>query len=443
MTSGFVKMPNRLPIPESSLCDCMNKNTDRRDNMAVGIIIAMMVFQTSLHKILAGVIPAFNLSYNPPWLCVLYVLAMGAVFVLVLYPRRTSAKDWAAGHRFLLAQLLVLLLAIISVDIVTMVRGQLRLSNIITHNLDYFYAFLVVPILILLEEKKWIFKQMLDVIMAVTLCSGIMRMLVSLYWNNTGIEIMCITRESAFEGWIRNDRLRVTAPCFLLLCIPVAAFMFFKTKSLFYRLFYTIVEGFCLFYCYYIWQSRAAMLYGAVCIAAMILFIPADAKKMRLRIELCVLAAEIILAIGGLRIIMGLFSTEESSKYFMENKGHFNVYDCFIRKYFAHPVLGDGLTETLAEWFPNGRALWLCDGGFLYSIVPMGILMIVFFLMVFSRGIYVYFKYLRVSEYALLAFGCTVLILVTGISMDPFFTPTAFMVPFYLAIVEYSARGKD
>lgn len=439
MTNGLEKMPKHLPIPESS-SNNMTNNTDRRDKMAVVIIIVMMVFQTSLHKLLAGIIPAFNLSYNPPWLCIMYVMAMGAVFVLVLFPRRANTVKWLSEHKYLVAELAVLLLAIISVDIVTLVRGQLRLSNIITHNLDYFYAFLVIPVLILIEEKRWLFKQMLDTMMAITLASGIMRMLASLYWNKTGIEILCITRESAFEGWIRNDRLRVTAPCFLMLCIPIAAFFFFKTKSLAYKIFYAIVEVFALFYCFYIWQSRAAVLYGAVCIASMILFIPADAKKMRLRIELCILAAELVLALGGLKIVMGMFSAEESSKYFMENKGHFNVYECFLGKYLEHPILGDGLTETLAEWFPNGRALWLCDGGLLYSIVPMGILMIVFFIMMFSRGIFVYFKYLRVSEYALLALACTVMVLVSGISLDIFFTPTAFSAPFYLAIVEIATH---
>lgn len=431
----------------------MNFLKEKHDNLAIGIIITMMVFQNSLHKLLAGIIPAFDVSYNPPWLCILYVLLMGVVFVLVIVPRTVGRKKesetvnsydlkgYTSEHKFLLTELAILLLAIISVDIVTLVRGQLRISNIITHNLDYFYAFLAIPILILLEEKKWLLKQMTDVMMLLTAVSGIFRVVVSFYWNRTGIEIMCISRESAMEGWIRNDRLRVTAPCFLMLCIPMAAFWFFKTKSLAYKIFYGLVEAFALFYCYYIWQSRAAVMYGLVCLVAMILFIPSEAKKMRLRIELSFLAAEIVLMFGGLKIIMEQFSADESSKYFMENKGHFNVYSCFIEKYFQSPIFGDGLTETLAEWFPNGRALWLCDGGLLYSIVPMGILMVIFFVIMFGRGIYVYFKYLRISETALLAFACTVLILVTGISMDCFFTPTAFTMPFYLALVEYTAKN--
>ena len=437
----------------------MNFLREKHDNLAIGIIILMMVLETSLHKLLAGIIPAFNVSYNPPWLCVLYVLLMGVVFALVIVPRLCAAssedasksdksvkenvcKRWFVEHKYLLIELGVLLLAIISVDVVTLARGQLRISNIITHNLDYFYAFLVIPILILLEEKKWLLKKMADIMMLMTLVSGIMRTIVSFYWNKTGIEIMCISRESAMEGWIRNDRLRVTAPCFLMLCIPIALFFFFKTKSLAYKVFYGVVEAFCLFYCYYIWQSRAAVLYGLVCIAVMILFIPSTGKRMRLRIEISALAAELILAFGGLRIVMQQFSAEESSKYFMENKGHFNVYSCFIEKYLKSPIFGDGLTETLAEWFPNGRALWLCDGGLLYSIVPMGILMVVFFILMFGRGIYVYFKTLRTSETALLSLGCTALLLVMGISMDCFFTPTAFTMPFYLAIVEYTAKTK-
>lgn len=465
-----------------------------RDKEAVWLIIIMMVFQVSLHKVLAGIIPAFNVSYNPPWLCALYMLIMVAVYVLVLTPRiwnytkskgewsadskseaRAEGKNkWCAGgkdecsadgngamedsacfglpeairriivkYKYLCIALAILLLAIISVDIVTIVRGQLRISNILTHNLDYFYAFLALPLAILLVDGSWKIESMVKIMIILTVLSGLMRFGVSLYYGFSGNEILCISRESSIEGWIRNDRLRMVAPCFTVLLMPICVYFAVKSKSLTDRLIYGVGFLFNLFYIYYVWQSRACLIYTIFAVGVIVMFWPASRKITRIKWCAALGAVILFLICGGMRIILDQFSTSETSKYFMENKGHYNVYKCFWAKYAASPIFGDGLTETLAEWFPNGRALWLSDGGFLYSIVPMGCLMIVFFVFVLVRAVLIYVKNVRISDKAVLAFGMTAMVYACGVSIDCFMTGIAFSVPFYLAIVEYVAKSED
>ena len=448
------------------------------DNAAIAIIIFMLVFQNSLHKLLAGVIPAFNVSYNPPWLCVLYVLCIAAVYVLVVVYRiagvetfartenaedakskseefaksekpcalslRAGTKKIFAKYRLLLIELGILLLAIISVDVVTLVKGQLRITNIFTHNLDYFYAFLALPIAILLSVNKWKFDNMVRVIIALTLASVAMRFAVSEYFARTGIEIICISRESSIEDWLRNGRLRMVAPCLLMLLMPLTAYMAVKAKKLAERIFYAVSFFVGLWYVYYVWQSRACIIYIVAAIGTLIMFWPSARKITCTKWVVLALAIIAFLAFGGFNMLINQFSVDESSQYYMENKGHYFVYRTFFAKYLESPIFGDGLTETLAQWFPNGRALWLSDGGFLYSIVPMGILMIVFFLFVLIRGIAIYVKGCRSNEGAVLVLAMTALVYSCGVSIDCFMTGIAFSVPFYLGIVEYiSAQAVD
>lgn len=411
------------------------------DNLAIILMIVMMVFQNSLFKLLAGIIPAFDVSYNPPWLCALYVLIIVAVYGLVLVPRvvgKTGIRGICSQYKGLICELAILLLAIVSVDAVTLIRGQLRITNIFTHNLDYFYAFLALPIVILLAEGEWKIESMVRTMVILTVVSGIMRFAVSYYFGVTGIEIQCISRESAIEGWMRNGRLRMVAPCMSMLLMPILVYFCVKAETVLWRLFYGAGFVFNVFYVYYVWQSRACIIYTLASLGVMLMFWPMSKKLTRIKwgaAGLCVIG---FFMFGGMQILIDQFSTDESSKYFMENRGHYNVYKCFIEKYLRSPIFGDGLTETLAEWFGD-RALWLTDGGLLYSIVPMGILMIVFFVFVLCRGISIYVKTYRQNDMAILALAIIALVFACGVSIDFFMTGICFSVPFYLAIVEYVA----
>lgn len=428
-------------------------NTKRvTDRIAIGLIIAMMIMQLSLTKIFAKIIPIFNYSYNPPILCVLFVLIIAAVYVLVIIPR-TKDDDYKGEnclkglwniivkYKELIIILIVLLFSIIFTDIVTLIKGQLRISNILTHNLDYLYAFLALPLALLLEDESWKWESLGDIMLALTTASAALRIFVSVYYSLTGIEIEIISKESAGLYWFRNGRLRVTAPCFICLCFSIAVYLFFKTKSLVKRIVYIAECGIILVYAYFIWQARAGLVTILAGTAMMFFFGIMSRKQAYIRWGCVAVLAVIFIACGGLNKVISAFSMADDAQYVMENRGHYYAYSLFFGMLKESPF-GVGLSETLAVWFDNGRAMWMCDAGIMYSLVPMGIFIGIFYLMMFARGAFVYLKNCKSSTMAVLALSLTAIIFVGELSMDCFFTPLAFEVPFYLAIVEFIAHRK-
>lgn len=427
--------------------DFIQKYNITCDRLAVWIIVVMMFMALSLTKIFAGFIPIFNYSYNPPALCGLYVVMIVAVYALVFVPRVCTndggLKAYLSKYRVLVCILAVLLLAIITTDIITLAKGQLRITNILTHNLDYLYAFLALPITVLLVEEKWRWDDFANAILTLSVASMVLRSFVSIYFGLTGIEITAISKESAIESWFREDRLRVTAPCFVLQIVPIAMYMFMVTKNYIKKIMYVAVIVITLVFSYYTWQSRLGILIILGGAFAMIMFWNTSKKITYIKWGLVAAAIIVFIAAGGIGILTRLLSpTDGVTAYSAENRGHYMAYSLFIGMFLKEPF-GSGLTEDLAVWYPNGRALWMCDAGIMYSLVPMGVLILVFFLIIFARGIYVYIKKRKVSDIATLALSLTLILVAMECSMDCFFTPIAFMVGFMLAIIEYAALRND
>lgn len=427
----------------------------KTDTIAICLIVAMMVMQLSLTKIFARIIPVFNYPYNPPVLCVVYVLIMLCVYALVFVPRVTDVTSESGSNRIgkkivsivtdykeLAIILGVLLVSIALTDVITIVRGQLRITNILTHNLDYLYAFLALPISVLLTDGKWKWTQLADTMLALSALSAALRTFVSVYYTLTGIEITIISKESAGPYWFRNNRLRVTAPCFICLCIALAVYMFMYSKSVIKKIIYVVEVAIILGYGYFIWQARAGLVTIVAGAAIVVLFGTMTKKQFYIRWGCVGLAAIAFIACGGIQKLVKAFSMAEDAQYVMENRGHYYAYELFFGV-FKDNILGNGLTEDLAIWFPNGRAMWMCDAGFMYSLVPMGITILIFYILMFARGLQVYLKYRKKTVLAVLALAFTATICVGELSMDCFFTPLAFEVPFYLGIVEYIAHKKE
>ena len=453
----------------------MQKKADR---IAICIITVMMAMQLSLFKIFAKFIPIFNYSYNTPLLCALYVLMIGAVYVLVIGGRcrkradtedeneAVSEADEGSGNgsRLQMAaivntcrdimkdnsclsfELLTIILAIALTDAVTIINGQLRFTNILTHNLDYFYVFLALPIAILLKEEKWKFKDFADTLLLLTALSMVLRIFVMAYYGATGIEIECISRESSMEGWVRDGRIRVIPPCFIFISLPIAAYMCATVKGFLQKGLYALYGLLALFYVYFVWQSRMGLVYMAFGIGIMVMFGATSKKLNAARWIAAVLAGFAALLLGAGKLFMRLFSIDPSTAaYFGENRGHYYAYDIFWGHFRQNFLTGCGLNETLSLGVyteVDTKRIWLTDAGILYSLEPMGILIGIFFLLIFARGIYVYLTGRKSDYMAILPLALTATVLVCEISIDCFFTPLAFSVPFYIAVVEYVAGRK-
>lgn len=420
----------------------MQKIWNNSDRLAIVILIVMMAMKVSLSKLLAGVIPAFNLPYDPPVICAVYVAMIAVVYILVLMPRisRRGIKGIITEYKYIVIMMMVLMCSIVLTDVVTIAKNQLRITNILTHNLDYMYTFLALPLGILLIEKRWRWESFVDTILGLSLASMVMRYAVSVYFGRTLIEIECIAMESAWKYWIRNERLRVVPPCFIMLIVPISLYMFIYTKGWIRRCWYFVNLIFASFYIYYVWQSRAGLICIFVSIAVICLFMIASKKQIYIKWGIAATGAAVFVLLGGVNRLIMEFSRDDTAQYVGENRGHFNAYNLFWPRFLKTPLLGEGLTETLAEWYPNGRALWLCDAGIMYSLLPMGVLILVVYFLMFGRGIYTYVKGYKSNVMAVLALSVTLALIGCEVSMDCFFTPTAYAVPFYIVIVEYIHR---
>lgn len=426
-----------------------NSVIDKCDRVAIGLVIALMVMQLSLTKIFARILPIFNYSYNTPLLCVVFVLMILATYLLVFIPRLKEAGDGLSAsivlrkyikeYGVLIVILGILMISIVSTDIITIMGNQLRITNILTHNLDYFYAFLALPLTVLFVEEKWKWNDFADVMLGLTTASAALRIFVSLYYSVTGIEITIISKESAGLYWFRNNRLRVTAPCFICLFFAVALYMIIYSHSMWKRVLYITECAVVLSYSYFIWQARAGLVTILAGSAMILLFGIMSKRQLIIRWSVVVAAGIAFIAMGGLTKLLKAFSMAEDAEYVMENRGHYYAYSLFFGMLKDKPM-GSGLSETLAVWFPNGRAIWMCDAGIMYSLVPMGIFIAIFYVVIFSRGIWIYVKNCKKSTMAVLALALTSIVFVGELSMDCFFTPLAFEMPVYLAILEYVAH---
>ena len=77
------------------------------------------------------------------------------------------------------------------------------------------------------------------------------------------------------------------------------------------------------------------------------------------------------------------------------------------------------------------------DTGFFYGLVQLGIPIVLFYIIIFARGIYISIKLRRKNiTDSLLCLSMTLLFIMFGVNMDPFYA-FALALPFYVSFVEY------
>ncbi len=103
--------------------------------------------------------------------------------------------------------------------------------------------------------------------------------------------------------------------------------------------------------------------------------------------------------------------------------------------YLKEPFWGVGCLTTSERYALGGGMLE--DTGFFYRLVQFGIPMILFYIYIFLRGIYVSIKVKRrnIAD-SLLCLSMTLLFIMFGVNMDPFYA-FALALPFYVSFVEY------
>ena len=127
--------------------------------------------------------------------------------------------------------------------------------------------------------------------------------------------------------------------------------------------------------------------------------------------------------------------SETNKMYGNSTVARVNAYAYYGAMYLKEPFWGVGRLTTSERYALGGGMLE--DTGFFYGLVQFGIPMILFYIFIFLRGIYVSIKVKRMNiSDSLLCLSMTLLFIMFGVNMDPFYA-FALALPFYVSFVEY------
>lgn len=396
----------------------------RAKSIIKALLVWLMMMALSYFKLFGDKIELFSTSYISKPLGMLYLglICMTLAFTFCYYSGRLS--------RCLIAEVLCVLVGAIA--------GMMKVRDLgeaVCDALPYLYILLAIPLYTLLQRRLWDFRRLIRLILILTLGSYGIRAYIAIMYALTGSTVLPnIALESAMVNWIRNDMLRVNPPCFSLLFAPFAFYYYITSNKFRDKVLGMGCMAVAVLYHVYVSQARSVLIYNVLILAMMFLFQKKTDKKKFIRILLLMVAVCILVNTSYFNDLINSFSVSNSDTG-ESTLARFNAIYYFGSKYMGNVLTGIGFTY---ESTPIGGNI--SDIGFLYSIFRLGIPLIIFYLIVFIRGITVYCRARLVdADKAILVFGMTVLIMMTGINIDCFFNIFAFAVPFYIAIVEYVA----
>lgn len=127
------------------------------------------------------------------------------------------------------------------------------------------------------------------------------------------------------------------------------------------------------------------------------------------------------------------FSTNNSA-YGNSTSLRLLTYGYVFQRLLENPFSGSGIIVDTTSVFGAD----LSDIGIFYSISMFGIFMIVVFVFIFSRTLYITkkLKDCKLRNESILILGMTVQVLLIGINIDCFYPIFSFAVPFFIGISE-------
>lgn len=390
-----------------------------------------MIQALSLLKPIGEIIPVFGFDYAVRWTNIL--LMSCAIFLLVIRSKRWITNKYVWG---MAVSLCVIVLIRWGIDFII---GRNVYKELNAH-CPYFYIILAVAIYGLLESKALTLDNLIDTIIFFTLLSYILRAGISLFYSYSGQRILnSIALEGASENWFRGDTLRITAPCFLLVIIPLCFYRLLMTKSFSRRIYYIINMAVAVLFGAYVQCARGIVLFHLLQIAFCI-FICRKKTVTNLILIICVIfAASFIVNVGIIDYVMQMFST--SNKMFgASNSIRYLEYPYFFDMFLDHFWFGRGLLIANEMNFPYAIRGDASDCGILRSLIMMGLPILLFYILWIGKGLINGIKVLKVTSYPqarILTLGISISVLAILLYGDCFFPTLAYAVPFALAIPEY------
>lgn len=387
------------------------------------VIDLMLLVYLSYTKLLGGIIPILDGdSYIPQIFTIL------SIFLLVIIngiPRKS----------FLIFECLFLLVIVFWGTF----TGLSNVSNdekviIYLRAFNYIYIFLAVPIAIEIKKNKVELRNFLKKLVILCLGSLTFRTIISLYFSLSGKVIFSnIAEENAVSMWLRNDRLRVNPPCLVLIFVPIVFYLLITTKSVRNKIGWVMALVLGIMYSAFIHQSRAMLIYQVCTLILMYLLQNVSNRKTILRWCILLFAIVIVVNTSSFNDFIDTFSTNNSA-YGNSTSLRLLTYGYVFQRLLENPFSGSGIIVDTTSVFGAD----LSDIGIFYSISMFGIFMIVVFVFIFSRTLYITkkLKDCKLRNESILILGMTVQVLLIGINIDCFYPIFSFAVPFFIGISE-------
>lgn len=297
---------------------------------------------------------------------------------------------------------------------------------------SYLYMLIAIPLINLFCAGKWKPEKAAKFLVLVTSIDTIAKAFMSFYESKTGVMLWpnLVNGEMGY----RNGLYRINPSALSILVIPLSFWLISKAKSKREKFTYVITILIDIFYAYIIWQARSALLYKTIIIIMLIFLHQTNDKKKVVLAFIMMLGAVILINTSVFNSFVDSFS-ETNKMYGNSTVARVNAYAYYGAMYLKEPFWGVGRLTTSERYALGGGMLE--DTGFFYGLVQFGIPMILFYIFIFFRGIYVSIKVKRrnIADF-LLCLSMTLLFIIFGVNMDPFYA-FALALPFYVSFVEY------
>lgn len=295
----------------------------------------------------------------------------------------------------------------------------------------YLYPLMALPLLNLFCAKKWSIENAAKFLVIVTSIDTLVKALMSYYESLTGT-ILWPNLVIGQMGY-RNGLYRINPSALSILVIPLAVWLIAKTARKSEKLICVLAIAVDVLYAYIIWQARSAVAYKTIIIIMILSLQRVNDKKKVLRIFILLIGIAIFVNTTIFNNFIASFS-ESNATYGGSTTARLNAVAYFLAQYLQKPFWGIGRLSTASRYAVGGGMLEDC--GLLYGLVQFGVPMALFYIVSFSRGLYVAAK-IKKSDTTdrLLCMSMTLLFVLFGINIDPFYGFN-LAIPFYLAIIE-------
>lgn len=402
--------------------------------IAKWMVYFTMVTSLSLLKPLGEImsLSIFSFGYAVWWINI--VLIIFSTILVLLKMRKGLVTGYIWGMVGMVVGTFVLRLTI------DLIIGRNVYKEINAHSL-YLYSILAITIYVLLEKKEIKLRELIDMIIVLTLLSFALRTGISLIYTWTGRRVLSsIALECAAKNWIRDGVLRVNPPCFSIIMVPLCIYQIETETKKKKKLYYLTALASTILYSAFVHRARSMTIYQLLELLFIIYILKRNTIGKIIMFLLGCIGVGIFVGSGTLDQLVDIFSAN-NGLYSFSNSIRFSMYPYYFNMFLKHFWLGCGmLVDNELNYYSNIGIGGLGDVGILRTLVMMGSGMFAFFVVFFIRGYVTGIKTLdktKAPADRILALGIIFSVMLTVINIDCFYPIFAYAVPFCLAIPEY------